>query len=92
VRTTGKLVQYMAAGRFILASRVGAAATLLPEPMLVDYHGPWDEGYFARLAERVDALPDRQSLAEQGTRLRALAEPFAYPRLVPTLSAVLSGA
>jgi hypothetical protein len=92
VRTTGKLVQYMAAGRFILASRVGAAATLLPEPMLVDYDGPWDEGYFVRLAERVDALPDRQSLAEQGTRLRALAEPFAYPRLVPTLSAVLSGA
>jgi glycosyltransferase involved in cell wall biosynthesis len=92
VRTTGKLVQYMAAGRFILASRVGAAAALLPEAMLVDYHGAWDEGYFARVAERVDGLPDRRSLAEQGGRLREVAERFAYPRLVPTLSAVVRGA
>ncbi len=92
VRTTGKLVQYMAAGRFILASRVGAAAALLPDAMLVDYHGGWDEGYFARLAERVDALPDRHGLAEQGGRLREVAERFAYPRLVPTLSTVFAGA
>jgi len=92
VRTTGKLVQYMAAGRFVLASRVGAAAELLPETMLVDYHGAWDEGYFARLAQRLDALPDRRSLAEQGGRLRVVAEPFAYPQLVPTLSSVLGGA
>jgi glycosyltransferase involved in cell wall biosynthesis len=88
VRTTGKLVQYMAAGRFILASRVGAAAALLPDAMLVDYDGAWDDGYFARLAERVDALPDRRSLAEQGGRLREPAERFAYPRLVQTLSTV----
>ena len=92
VRTTGKLVQYMAAGRFILASRVGTAAALLPEVMLVDYHGAWDEGYFARVAERVDGLPDRRSLAEQGGGLREVAERFAYPRLVPTLSAVVRGA
>src|SRR6185369_3625309 len=81
VRTTGKLVQYMAAGRFVLASRVGAAAALLPDEMLVDYHGAWDEGYFARLATRLDTLPDRRVLAERGARLRATAEPFAYPRL-----------
>jgi glycosyltransferase involved in cell wall biosynthesis len=92
VRTTGKLVQYMAAGRFVLASRVGAAAALLPEAMLVDYHGAWDEGYFARLAERVAALPPRGCLAEQGGRLREQAERFAYPRLVPALSAVLEAA
>jgi hypothetical protein len=60
--------------------------------MLVDYHGAWDEGYFARLAQRVDALPDRRSLAEQGGRLRVVAERFAYPQLVPTLSRVLGGA
>ncbi|HVG77135.1 MAG TPA: hypothetical protein VNF03_03290 [Patescibacteria group bacterium] len=91
-RTTGKLVQYMASGRYVLASRVGTAATLLPAPMLVDYHGPWDEGYFARLAERVTALPDRRGLAEQGRRLRDLAAPFAYPRLVETLRASVFGA
>jgi glycosyltransferase involved in cell wall biosynthesis len=90
-RTTGKLVQYMAAGRYVLASRVGSAASLLPPPMLVDYHGAWDEGYFARLAERVTALPDRRSLAEQGARLRDLAAPFAYPRLVETLRASVFG-
>ena len=91
-RTTGKLVQYMAAGRYVLASRVGAAAALLPPPMLVDYHGAWDEDYFARLAERVTALPDRHALAEQGGRLRDLAAPFAYPRLVETLRASVFGA
>jgi glycosyltransferase involved in cell wall biosynthesis len=90
-RTTGKLVQYMAAGRYVLASRVGSAAALLPPPMLVDYHGAWDECYFARLAERVTALPDRRSLAEQGARLRDLAAPFAYPRLVETLRASVFG-
>jgi glycosyltransferase involved in cell wall biosynthesis len=91
-RTTGKLVQYMAAGRYVLASRVGAAATLLPAPMLVDYHGAWDEGYFRRLAERVTALPGRRSLAEQGARLRDVATPFAYPRLVETLRTAVFGA
>jgi glycosyltransferase involved in cell wall biosynthesis len=91
-RTTGKLVQYMAAGRYVLASRVGAAASLLPPQMLVDYHGAWDEGYFGRLAERVTALPDRRALAEQGGRLRDLAEPFAYPNLVETLRASVFGA
>lgn len=91
VRTTGKLVQYMAAGRFVLASRVGAAAALLPDEMLVDYHGAWDEGYFARLATRLDALPDRRALAERGAGLRARAAPFAYPRLVQTLSAHVFG-
>jgi glycosyltransferase involved in cell wall biosynthesis len=91
-RTTGKLVQYMAAGRYVLASRVGAAASLLPPPMLVDYHGAWDEGYFGRLAERVTALPDRRALAEQGERLRGLAEPFAYPNLVETLRTSVFGA
>jgi glycosyltransferase involved in cell wall biosynthesis len=92
VRTTGKLVQYMAAGRFILASRVGAASALLPEAMLVDYDGAWDDGYFARLAERVDTLGDRPSLAQQGGRLREPAERFAYPRLVQVLSTVFAGA
>ena len=36
VRTTGKLPLYLAAGRYVLASRVGEAARVLPEEMLVD--------------------------------------------------------
>jgi glycosyltransferase involved in cell wall biosynthesis len=39
VRTTGKLPLYLAAGRFVLASRVGEAARVLPEEMLVAGEG-----------------------------------------------------
>ncbi len=39
VRTTGKLPLYLAAGRYVLASRVGEAARVLPEEMLVDGEG-----------------------------------------------------
>jgi glycosyltransferase involved in cell wall biosynthesis len=40
VRTTGKLPLYLAAGRYVLASRVGEAARVLPEEMLVDGMDP----------------------------------------------------
>jgi glycosyltransferase involved in cell wall biosynthesis len=53
VRTTGKLPLYLAAGRFILASRVGEAARVLPPEMLVDFHGSVDPEYPGRLADRV---------------------------------------
>lgn len=56
VRTTGKIPEYMAAGCFILASRVGEAALLLPESMLVPYDGEVDNAYPARLAERIRHL------------------------------------
>ncbi len=53
VRTTGKLPEYMAAGRFVLASRVGDATLLLPDAMLVEFRGAVDREYPARLAERI---------------------------------------
>jgi glycosyltransferase involved in cell wall biosynthesis len=53
VRTTGKLPLYLAAGRFVLASRVGEAARVLPEEMLVDGEGI--DGW-ARAAERAAVL------------------------------------
>jgi glycosyltransferase involved in cell wall biosynthesis len=56
VRTTGKLPLYLASGRYILASRVGEAELLLPDEMLVEYHGTVDLEYPARLAERMRAL------------------------------------
>src|SRR6185503_1169493 len=59
VRTTGKLPLYLAAGRFILASRVGEAARVLPPEMLVDYRGSTDPAYPARLAERIVELRGR---------------------------------
>jgi hypothetical protein len=39
VRTTGKLPLYLAAGRYVLASKVGEAAIVLQDEMLVDYEG-----------------------------------------------------
>lgn len=53
VRTTGKLPLYLAAGRFVLASRVGEAARVLPSEMLVDFAGETDPGYPRKLADRL---------------------------------------
>ena len=64
VRTTGKLPEYMAAERFILASRVGEAALLLPELMLLDYDGEVDDRYPGRLAMRVRLLQSQPELLE----------------------------
>jgi glycosyltransferase involved in cell wall biosynthesis len=44
VRTTGKLPLYLAAGRYVLASRVGEAARVLDDEMLVEYEGAVDPG------------------------------------------------
>ena len=74
------------------AAALAMAGALRPDAMLVDYDGAWDDGYFERLAQRVDTLDDRPSLAEQGGRLREPAERFAYPRLVLSLSTVFTGA
>ncbi len=58
VRTTGKLPLYLAAGRFVLASRVGEAARVLPPEMLVEFRGNADPDYPARLADRLIRLID----------------------------------
>lgn len=67
VRTTGKLPEYMAAGRFILASKVGEAALLLPPEMLLEYQGEVDPAYPARVAGRIRELvghPERMARRE----------------------------
>ncbi len=60
VRTTGKLPLYLAAGRFVLASKVGEAARVLPPEMLVDFDGAADAAYPAKLAARVIELAPRR--------------------------------
>lgn len=62
VRTTGKLPEYMASERFILASRVGEAALLLPEIMLLDYDGEVDREYPCKLAGRIRQLCHQREL------------------------------
>jgi glycosyltransferase involved in cell wall biosynthesis len=64
VRTTGKVPEYMAAERFILASKVGEAALLLPDLMLIDFNGEVDRSYPKRLAERIRLLQSKPALLE----------------------------
>lgn len=56
VRTTGKLPLYLAAGRYILASKVGEAAIVLQKEMLIDYEGVKDETYPQKLRQRIEAI------------------------------------
>jgi glycosyltransferase involved in cell wall biosynthesis len=73
VRTTGKVPEYMAAERYILASRVGEAELLLPESMLVEYQGAVDPMYPARIAEKVRRLFSQPDLLEERRKLPEIA-------------------
>jgi glycosyltransferase involved in cell wall biosynthesis len=89
-RTTGKLVQYLAAGIYVLASRVGEAARILPLEMTVPYDGEWDEGYFSRLARRIESLPFRGDLAQTAGRIsQTLRENYEYGNLRQTFGAAV---
>jgi len=93
VRTTGKLPEYMAAGCFILASRVGEAALLLPEMMLVDYEGEVDTRYPARLATRIRGLMAEPKLLEARHALPTLAKQVcSYEQLSRDCERVICGA
>lgn len=78
-RTTGKLPGYLAAGRYILATRVGTAADLLPAENLLDYHGSWDPTYPDRLGHRIAELAaDPEQTRRRGRELCRLASAFDY--------------
>jgi glycosyltransferase involved in cell wall biosynthesis len=90
VRTTGKLPLYLASGRYILASRVGEAARVLGDDMLLDYHGMVDADYPARLAERLRRLvADRGMLRRGRDNVRLARERFDYDILAPRLARVV---
>jgi len=92
VRTTGKLPEYMAAGRFILASRVGDAAVLLPETMLLDFAGEVDREYPRKLAARLRLLwRDRTILEARQTLPAMAAENCSYEVLSKKFNAVVAG-
>jgi len=90
VRTTGKLPLYLATGRHVLASRVGEAALLLPDNMLVDYNNTIDSEYPERLAERIRAISRDSQLMRGSQANRALAlQHFDYSVLGRRLVGIL---
>ena len=57
VRTTGKLVDYLALGKVTVASRVGSAAAILPPECTVTHTEPfYSQKYVERVATRIDQL------------------------------------
>jgi len=90
VRTTGKLPLYLATGRFILATRVGEAARVLPEEMLVDYAGSSDPDYAERLAEHLFGLLEDGTIWHvQAGRLAERSHMFCYEQLSQSLACLL---
>ena len=90
VRTSGKLPLYLAAGRYVLASRVGEAAFVLNQEMLVSYEGVKDSQYPQRLAERVKAiLSDPHKLELAASNIALAKEVFEYAKLAERLSEVI---
>src|SRR5262249_21558419 len=90
VRTTGKLPLYLAAGRYVLASKVGEAARVLDEEMLVDYEGQVDPLYPNKLAERIRRLLDDRRLLDRRSRNVDLArEKFDFGVLAKKMEQVI---
>ena len=93
VRTTGKLPLYLAADRFILASKVGEAARVLPNEMLVDYDGIKDETYPAKIAARIESiLSDPTTLSARASNTSLARHHFDYPMLAQRVARVIDGA
>jgi glycosyltransferase involved in cell wall biosynthesis len=93
VRTTGKVPIYLACGRYVLASRVGEAARVLPEEMLLPYAGAKDADYPQRLADRVEKLMERpQALRQHAASMRIAREHFDYRMLAPQLRRTIENA
>jgi glycosyltransferase involved in cell wall biosynthesis len=90
VRTTGKLPLYMACGRYVLSTRVGEAAHVLPDEMLIPFEGTNDPTFSDRLTERVRGLLRNRQALEKGCRNRDRARMlFDYDLLGKRLTHVL---
>src|SRR5207302_10122035 len=90
VRTTGKLPLYLAGGRYILASKVGEAAIILDQEMLVDYQGIRDQNYPLRLSQRILSVLDHPEKLECAARNIALAKTrFDYAVLADRMKHIL---
>jgi glycosyltransferase involved in cell wall biosynthesis len=81
-RTTLKLPEYLACGRYIIASDVGEARrSVRTNGVRLPYRGGRDPRYAAAVAELVRSLARDPSLAREGLAGRALARRFDWDRI-----------
>jgi glycosyltransferase involved in cell wall biosynthesis len=84
IRTTGKVPEYMAAGVFILASRVGEVIRILPEDMLLPYEGEVDMSHPKRIAGRIRDLISEPDRLAQSAELKQIADALCGPQVLRT--------
>lgn len=91
-RTTAKLPEYLACGRFIIATDVGGARDLIRENgFLLPYKGIYDPEHPARLAERVAWLLDhRDALARGAQGVEIARRHFEYACLAARLDGIIA--
>ena len=92
-RTTLKLPEYLAAGKFIVASDVGAARTLVGDNgARIAYRGGRDPGYVAGVVEALAGVADDPAAArERGLAGVPKAGAFAWPRVAADFYDALCG-
>lgn len=91
VRTTGKIPEYLACGRYIIATAVGEAKKIIKENgILVPYHGLKDEDYPARVAHKIMKILSDPSCLDQGIKGVEIArEMFDYRKLCRNLFCIV---
>jgi glycosyltransferase involved in cell wall biosynthesis len=89
-RTTAKLPEYLACGRFIIATDVGGAQAVIRENgFLLPYTGVYDPDHPARLAERIAWLIRHpETLARGMAGVDIAREQFEYEQLARQLAGI----
>jgi glycosyltransferase involved in cell wall biosynthesis len=89
-RTTAKLPEYLACGRFIIATDVGGAREVVGENgFLIPYNGVYDAEHPGRLAERVGWLLKHPEVLSQGLKGVDIARKrFEYRQLARQLAEI----
>lgn len=64
MRTTAKLPDYLACGKFVLSTTIGDARFYLPQEMLIDD----TDDYYQQLARRIAAICENRSILKMGVQ------------------------
>ncbi len=91
VRTTGKLSEYLACDRYVIATKIGTAASVLPSEMLLPYEGSGrDPAHPIRLAEKIRSLvKNHEQLRLNGRGVALARQHFDYDVLAHSLASII---